>query len=260
MHGKHKATTLKGYKGNMITCSRISISVNAASQKEMPYGLGNTLFMIAGTIGIATKNGYSFGFEEWPSQEFFINPLPKLDDTKFTMHYVPRDYHDFDICFQGFDVPDNSDIHGYLGSWKYFDHCKDLIRHYFTMKKITEPYKDCVILSYRDYYQTEWAKLDQEYYLRALSHFPNKRVIVVTNNPEAAYKAIQLDCAYVHSSPIADFYLLSNADYIVMANSTFSWWGAWLSKAKVVAPLNWFAGGFSDCPTKDIYCPEWILE
>ncbi len=244
----------------MITTSQIRISVNAVSQKEMPFGLGNTLFMIAGVIGIATKNGYSFGFEGWPSQEFFINPLPGLDNTKLTPYLISRDYKGFDICFQGFNVPDNCDIQGYLGSEKYFEHCKDLIRHYFTMKNLTEPYKDCVLLSYRDYYQHDWAKLDQEYYLKALTHFPNKRVIVITNNPEAAYKAIQLDCAYIHSAPIIDFYLLTKADYIVMANSTFSWWGAWLSKAKVVAPLKWYAGDFSDCPTKDIYCPNWILE
>ena len=46
---------------------------------------------------------------------------------------------------------------------------------------------------------------------------------------------------------------------MVMANSTFSWWGAWLSKAMTVAPLDWYDGVLKDAPKDDLYHPSWIL-
>lgn len=61
-----------------------------------------------------------------------------------------------------------------------------------------------------------------------------------------------------------DMYLMSHCKSSVIANSTFSWWGAWLgdqrgnnSNRTVIAPLNWFAG---NQPTNfEFYPRNWIL-
>ena len=99
---------------------------------------GNILFFIASTIGIAIKNDYEYGFPEWNNQEYFVNRLPKVKEQLFTTVDIPEGN------FLGFDIPDNSSIWGYMQSEKYFEHCKDLIRHYFTLKPLVEPYKDCI--------------------------------------------------------------------------------------------------------------------
>ena len=40
---------------------------------------------------------------------------------------------------------------------------------------------------------------------------------------------------------ITDMCLMSMCQYQIMANSTYSWWGAWLSNSKdVIAPKLWF--------------------
>ena len=55
---------------------------------------------------------------------------------------------------------------------------------------------------------------------------------------------------------ITDMCLMSMCDYQIMANSTFSWWGAWLSGSeRVIGPKMWFGPDGAD-PT-DIFVDRW---
>jgi hypothetical protein len=50
---------------------------------------------------------------------------------------------------------------------------------------------------------------------------------------------------------------MSEASASVIANSTYSWWGAKLGDPKlVVAPKKWFKSGVDP---KDLYPQDWIL-
>lgn len=55
-----------------------------------------------------------------------------------------------------------------------------------------------------------------------------------------------------------DMRLMSQADHHIIANSSFSWWGAWLNPAPnkvVIAPRNWFLNGTDD---RDLIPKLWI--
>ncbi len=72
---------------------------------------------------------------------------------------------------------------------------------------------------------------------------------------------IQLPCSYVDHNQGAESYndmrLMSLCKHHIIANSSFSWWGAWLNPCDdkvVVAPKNWFANSND---TKDLLPFGW---
>jgi hypothetical protein len=235
----------------MLTFRNRFFSLRESADKIGDSGLGNLLFFIAGTIGIAIKNGYSYGFPEWNNSQFFINPLPKIENIEYSEFEIPWG-------FNGFNIPDNSSIFGWLQTEKYFVHSKDLIRYYFTLNNFCEPIKDIIFIHYRDYTGVTHIlnQLGADYYYKALELLPEKRVIVLSDNIKYAKNSLGTDFEYLNNLPIFDFYLLTKADYIIMANSSFSWWGAWLSQAETIAPLSWFTPEMNQ-DTKDIYCDNW---
>lgn len=65
---------------------------------------------------------------------------------------------------------------------------------------------------------------------------------------------------YVSDLDYIELFLMSMCENNIIANSSFSWWGAWLNKnenKKVVAPLNWFGPAIQE-NTNDIIPENWI--
>ena len=70
------------------------------------------------------------------------------------------------------------------------------------------------------------------------------------------------NCIFVPYERAEALWLLSLCDHFIISNSTFSWWGAWLSSSPgkvVVAPEVWFGPEIlANTDPKDIWCDEWI--
>ena len=59
-------------------------------------------------------------------------------------------------------------------------------------------------------------------------------------------------------SAYVDMCAMSFCNAHIIANSSFSWWGAYLGEAPTVAPATWF-GPKGPQDWHDIYCPEWTV-
>jgi len=160
----------------------------------------------------------------------------------------------------------------FVGYWQgehYFDEFKDVIKNDFKFKierqisnleiygEITE--SDSVSLHVRggeDYTNNSfYRKLNVKYYLDAvkiISKTNSKlKTFVFTDNIDNVHrnykellkfsKIVNVQTAF--RSDIVDLLLMSKCKHNIIANSTFSWWGAWLNNNPnkiVVTPKKWF--------------------
>lgn len=227
--------------------------------------MGNSMFTIASTIGIAVKNNQPFGFPPWRTtdnalfgkpidemKDYFINELPPIGTEPFQdmpYHWEYRDYSvphgDWNIC-------------SHLQDPRYFEHCMPLIRYYFRMKGEGEPI-DAIALHWRagDYIADETAyhpRQPKEYYKKALSYFPSDmKVIVFSDDLDGAMSFLpQTERFYFPRRDkhyMTDFKLMKQCRHFITANSSFSLMAAILGEhadKKIVCPFKWFgaqAGG-----------------
>lgn len=194
---------------------------------------------------------------------------------------------------------DDVNILGFFQSEKYFNHIEDVIRKDFTFHpSILEPCIDMIksfdtspiFLHVRrgdsslDDRGFKWAYTecaDQHppqpisYYEKALTYFSDDTPVIVFSDSPEWVKEQKLfssdrflvsvpedkypDGSYV---PYVDICLMSLCSGAIIANSSLSWWGAWLqtnSTKKIIAPKMWFGSAYNFQDTKDLYCDNWVV-
>jgi hypothetical protein len=86
---------------------------------------------------------------------------------------------------------------------------------------------------------------------------------VFSDDMEWAREHVRLPGQMVHvshnaSEPEMDMHLMANCQHNICANSSFSWWGAWLNantNKTVIAPAAWFAS--RDLSSEDLVPVDW---
>jgi hypothetical protein len=253
--------------------------------------LGNQMFQYASLKGIAKNRGYDFII---PPREVFgkkdqlvnsselnlynIFDLDSSNTIGLTQNKVQKEYSfKFDeILFS--TCEDNVDLYGFFQSEKYFKHITDDIKKDFSfntniLNQCKQFYKDnfnnyeVISLHIRrgDYTQNPNHPTQLiEYYKNALNNLPQVSVIIFSDDPDwcKSQKLFDSDKFFISENNSVDFdlCLMTLCYYHIIANSSFSWWGAWLSNSKkVIAPKNWFGGACINHSTEDLYCSDWII-
>ena len=59
---------------------------------------------------------------------------------------------------------------------------------------------------------------------------------------------------------VIDMFLMSNCGSHIIANSSFSWWAAYLSKRKTICPKKWFVNEkMNEIVAQDLILPDWKI-
>lgn len=115
----------------------------------------------------------------------------------------------------------------------------------------------------------EWhGVMEKDYYLKAFKYLEEKigsfEVFYFTDDTEWVKNELLPAkegeiISTATKNHYEDFYLISQCRHNIIANSSFSWWGAWLNKNPdkiVIAPTNWFNQGPKD--TQDLLPQAWL--
>ena len=251
---------------------------------------GNQMFQYAATRGIAAARGYQFAIPDGPKSDAEFHDEEnqhklfmafKMSGTLsvYDLNAPYKQEGSFRFDQDIFDnCPDEVNLYGYFQSERYFKHIEEEIREDFTFKPevqklckdiwkeivTDEGYTEAIGLHVRrtDHLikPTFHPVLPISYYEEALGRLPKDiPVFVFTDDPSWAFghPFFESDRFFISESDnIHDMCLMSMCNYNIIANSTFSWWGAWLAgHDRVIAPKLWFGPDGED-PT-DIYIDRW---
>jgi hypothetical protein len=226
--------------------------------------LGNQLFQIAATISHAAKLGANFGFPRWPYAARFPLKDCFFDSLPGNPQYCEKDYNYYPIpesCLA---------LEGRFQSPKYF--IEHVVRELLTPIGLTQ---DKMLSGTASVHvrRGDYVKMADHFYNLPISYYKRaadllrsrgaKRFLVFSDDPDWCKAnicpVIDADIAS-KASDIDHLIQIALCEHHIIANSSFSWWGAWLGvnpHKTVVAPNRWF-GPLRRRDTKDQLPADWI--
>ena len=250
--------------------------------------LGNQMFQYAATKGIASKLNTSFMipdhreiFDDGIGNRYTIllHDVFNLDGQRGilqTQNYIQEENFCFEEKFFNISPSTNVCLWGFFQTEKYFKHIEKQIRKDFTFKDEIKDECDDLIKQFTNpialhirrgdfiWNNKNHPPLSLDYYKSALQLFDSDREVIIFSDDTEWCKEQELfvDDRFAVAEGGDQFYdlcLMSMCDDFIIANSTFSWWGAWLgNRGKVIAPKRWF-GETLGHDTKDLYCKGWKI-
>ena len=194
--------------------------------------------------------------------------------SRYTMFKEKETYH-FDPEY--LNIKDNTYLYGYWQSEKYFrDYRKDLLQMFTPRYELSSGCREYInktnncnsvaVHVRRGDYVKIGICLDESYYFCAFEHLEQRMneitYFVFSDDMEYArqlFKNAQRKIEYVQYTPanltLDDFFIMKACKHIIMANSSFSWWAAWLNDnpdKQVLYPRTSWAG-------TDFYPEEWTM-
>ena len=178
-------------------------------------------------------------------------------------------------------------LDGYWQSEKYFSHINNIIREEFRLKtclsgrslRMANEIQGCNSVSmhirrgdyaYNPKTNTVHGVCEKEYYYRCVekiaSTTPDLRIFIFSDDMGWVVENMRLPCRTTHvahngeENDYEDLSLMSMCKHHIIANSSFSWWGAWLSTNPdkiVFAPREWFRD--ASIHTSDLIPKDWVV-
>lgn len=238
--------------------------------------LGNNMFQIANVLSVATKLNEPFVFhphtfaghrgDRYADLSMFAYAFPRGIESG-TTRYVESDK------YEPVPVRGNTTYCGFYQDYRYFEDIKTkLLNEYFApspevIKGLTkyDTSDDCLGICVRrgDYLmlQQNHCVLSSEYYQTSINQYfsETERVFVFSDDLDWCKENFGNQVEYVDDSIGVQLFLMAKMKHLILANSTFSWWGAYLNQqsGKIVMPDPWYG---PHCPIKShgLNYTDWI--
>lgn len=236
-------------------------------------GLGNYLFQIGAMYSLSDDVGFDIK-KTYQVHNNITTYLPNiLRKINFTSVSISNVYSEPQFSYTPLPTGDNILFDGYFQSEKYLD--RELILDLYSIDKdsfnyINPKYSNILTNSVsvhvrRGNYLTRQDRHPVQninYYNTALAEFTGCDNILVFSDDIKWCKENFIGSKFTFIEGEADYidlWLMSLCNHNIIANSSFSWWGAWLNQnpsKKVIAPKIWF-GPNKKLNTKDIIPLNW---
>jgi hypothetical protein len=261
--------------------------------------LGNQMFQYALLLGVSARTGHTPTLPLRNKSDRETENL--ILDTVFSINVpdcshlvadkrIHEPHFSYSSIVESISVEQgNVDFHGYFQTEKYFKHAEKEVRASFTFKDpnllldaacVVEQARKTsdigVVVSIHvrrgDYlHLAHCHPFSDQYYKTAVENISARlggkcHFLVVSDDISWCKQFFGSMSAlgkfsYSDGNMFQDLAIMRSADHCIIANSSFSWWGAWLNNNPnkiVVAPKRWFN---HSCPQDwhDIYCNGWIV-
>lgn len=244
---------------------------------KLQGGLGNYMFQIAAAHTLAIRNNDVAKFDFTSAMQVHKN-IKNYESNIFknVLHGECELFWQYDeptFAFNELPYKNGLLLNGYFQSEKYLD--RDEILKLFeipnhiikTLKDKYGSFDNVVSVHVRrgDYVskQDKHPVQDINFYKQAFDYFDNsKKFYIFSDDIEWCknnfigdnFEFIESEFDYI------DLWMMSLCEHNIIANSSFSWWGAWLNRNPdkiVIAPKNWF-GPKKKLDAKDLVPDKWI--
>jgi len=241
--------------------------------------LGNNLFQIANVLSMAERMNTNFIFPEntWAGHRGWRPVDLSMFKYKFERGEIStaNEYGEKQFNYVPIPYEDNFKVSGFYQSWKYFDNIKNkLLNHYFlpsdevvrNLSKYDIPTQSLGISVRRGDYlmlQNNHCVLSIDYYQEVINKYfleNTEKIYIFSDDINWCKGIFGTDVHYVIDDIGTQLFLMSKMKNLILSNSTFAWWGAYLNQNDgiIVAPDPWFGPDNSNINTKDLYCTNWI--
>lgn len=226
-------------------------------------GLGNQMFEIAAAASLAKDNNAVLVVNNaehiLPNQGRNVNVYRKnifnkiLFDTKIKFN----NYYNKETCdYSPIPYKENLKLNGHFQSFKYFDHNRLYIKNLFLDQNTVDQLKlkynipnDATAIQVRrgDYHKfpDHHPLLTIDYYNKAIKKISTSKIYVFSDDIDWCKSNFKFNVPieYVKDEDYNELYLISLCKNIIISNSSFGWWGAYLNNRKdstVIVPSTWF--------------------
>lgn len=252
--------------------------------------LGNQLFQISTALAYAWDYGAIPIFPELSRTDFnisfnrdkiFFRLNANNPPVGFKNTYKQPEPHDLNRV----PYSKNLWIDGYFQSWRHFHHHRNELIATFALSDsdknyLINKYKDLIAnpntvavhvrtrSSHTHYLSYPFVGL--EYYRKAMELFPEGTTFVIFSDRiqwcKKHFANFKKRMVFIEGNDLVqDLHLMAMMKNVIICNSTFSWWGAYLNQHEdkvVIAPRHWYHPNFRNMTEEEMgnfYLPDWQL-